>query len=37
MNSDIAGMICITILVILTLGTPDILDGLIQMTNGCRP
>ena len=27
----------IVALVILTLGTPDILDGLIAMANGCRP
>lgn len=34
MSNETAGWICLTILVILTLGTPDILDGLIAIANG---
>ena len=37
MSDETTLLFCLTILAILTLGTPDILDGLISMANGCRP
>lgn len=37
MIADAIGWICATVFLILTLGSPDILDGLIKMANGCAP
>jgi hypothetical protein len=35
MSNESIFYICATVLIILTIGTPDILDGLISMANGC--
>ena len=39
MNSEAALIVCVTILVILCAGEPDIIDGLAAMLNGagCKP